>query len=608
MILSSADPMTRTTSPLDDGAYVLDVRCSLTGKKWQDRCVDHRLGLALAQSLGCSEALGRVLAARGVAAEDAQRFLEPKLRNLMPDPSLLKDMDAAAERLASAVMQGELIGIFADYDVDGATSSALLARFLRAVGGRSVTYVPDRIGEGYGPNTAGFAHLRHQGASLIVTVDCGTTAFEPLAEAADGGLDVIVIDHHAAEPRLPKAVAVVNPNRLDESGAYGHLAAVGMTFLTVVAGNRALREAGWYQTRPEPDLRQWLDLVALGTVCDVVPLKGLNRAFVAHGIAVLGARTNTGLRALADTAGLKELPGAYHLGYVLGPRINAGGRVGKADLGTRLLATDDEAEARHLAQILEQCNAERRTIESAVVMAAITDVESTIGKQSMPLAFAAGADWHPGVIGIVAGRLKERFNCPAVVVSRTGDRIQGSARSVPGVDIGAAIVAARQAGILASGGGHPMAAGFSGAADCIGALQTFLAERIGQHMEGIDVTPRLYLDGVLSVAGATTSLVEALAQAGPWGSGNPEPRFAFRAARLGFAERAGGDHVRCSLDDGTGRRLKAIAFRCMDSALGAALLGHDGAPFHLAGKLRLDSWQGRNQIQLLIDDAAPAWT
>ena len=437
----------------------LGVERSLSGKRWRQRAVDDRAGLALAQQMGLPEIVGRLLAARGVGIESAERFLTPTLRELLPDPSHLRDMDKAVERVVRAVTTGELIAIFGDYDVDGATAAALLQRFFAAIGCRARIYIPDRQREGYGPNVPALQRLRAEGAAIAITVDCGTTAHAPLAAAAKAGLDVIVVDHHVAEPALPPAFAIINPNRLDEASPHGVLAAVGVAFLLVVGINRALRQAGWYAQRPAPDLVQWLDLVALGTICDVVPLTGVNRALVAQGLKLLQRRGNIGLAALADAAAVGERLEAYHAGFILGPRVNAGGRVGQADLGARLLATDDAVEARAVAEQLHTLNAERREIEARVLAQAIAQVES--GDRSAPLVFVAGEGWHPGVIGIVASRLKERYNRPACVSAIADGIGKGSGRSVAGFPLGPAIIAARQAGLLVNGGGHAMAAGFT---------------------------------------------------------------------------------------------------------------------------------------------------
>jgi single-stranded-DNA-specific exonuclease len=512
-------------------------------------------------------------------------------------------MDAAARRLADAVRQGETVGVFGDYDVDGATSAALLKRFFEAVGGSVEIYIPDRIAEGYGPNLPGLQALQRQGARVAVTVDCGITAYEPLAAAAEGGLEVIVVDHHVAEPRLPAASAVVNPNRLDDESGQGQLAAVGVTYLLVVAINRVLREMGWYAARPEPDLLQWLDLVALGTVCDVVPLTGVNRVLVAQGMKVMARRGNQGLAALADVAGLSTAPDAYHAGFILGPRVNAGGRVGECRLGATLLSTSDAAEARTLAERLDGYNQERREIEAACLEAAIEQVERNGAADGLVYASAAG--WHPGVIGIVAGRLRERYNRPACVVARENGVGKGSGRSIRGVDLGAAVLAARQSGLLINGGGHRMAAGFTVAEDAEPAFRDFLAARIAAEIGPGGLAPTLRLDGALQGAAATVELLQALDALSPFGAGNPRPRFALPAMRILKADVVGEQHVRCFVGGEGPGRLKAIAFRAVGDALGPALLRSNGLPLHLAGHLQLDRWQGRDDVQLIIEDAAP---
>jgi len=584
-------------------APFLGVERSIGGRRWRGRPGDERTALALAQRLGVPDVVGRVLAARGVEVEDAEGFLEPTLREYLPDPSHLLDMDPAAARIAAAIRRGEEVCVFGDYDVDGATSSALLKRFFDAVGGRLRVYIPDRMREGYGPNAAALERLAADGVRLLITVDCGTTAFEPLAAGVASGLEVIVVDHHQAEPQLPAGCLVVNPNRLDEASPHRTLAAVGLTFLLLVAVNRALREAGHYGAGPAPDLLRWLDMVALGTVCDVVALKGLNRVFVSQGLKVLAERGNLGLRALADIAGMDGRPGAFHLGFVLGPRINAGGRVGQADLGARLLTTADEMEAVAIAQTLDRLNAERRAIESGVLEAAMAEAE---GKRQEALILVAGHGWHEGVIGIVAGRLKDRFRRPAFVLSLGDGIAKGSGRSVPGVDLGAAVTAARQAGLLLNGGGHAMAAGLTVAEAQVGALEAFLTARIAPALAETPAADTLQLDGALAVRGATRELYDLLERAGPYGAGHPEPRFAVPSARVVRADVVGGEHVRAILSGADGGRLKGIAFRAGDSGLGLALLRSGGRPLHLAGKLRADDWQGRNSVQLTIEDAAYA--
>jgi single-stranded-DNA-specific exonuclease len=591
-------PKPRVPEPL------LGVERSVTGRRWRPRLSDDRRALALAQRLDVPEIVGRVLAARGVRPEEAESFLSPRLRSFLPDPSHLLDMDRAAERIANAVRGGERIAIFGDYDVDGATSAALLARFLSAVGAAPRLYIPDRMREGYGPNAPALLALRAEGVAVVITVDCGITAHEPLGVARAAGLEVIVVDHHEAEPILPPAAAVVNPNRLDETSPLKQLAAVGVAFLLAVAVNRRLRALGHFapQQRPEPDLMAWLDLVALGTVCDVVPLTGLNRAFVAQGLQVMAQRRNVGLAALSDVARLDARPTTYHAGFLLGPRINAGGRVGRADLGVRLLVTEDAEEARALAQELDAYNEERRRIEAEVLTAALAQAERD-ATENAPV-FVAAEGWHPGVVGVVAARLKERFARPAFVVALDGETGKGSARSVAGVDVGAAVIAARQKGLLVNGGGHAMAAGLTVAREKLAALRAFLTERVGDEMARSAAGASLGLDGALALEAASRDLVSLLERIGPFGVGNAEPRFAFAGARVVTAEVVGAEHVRCVLAGPANGRLKGIAFRAADTALGRALLASRGSTLHVAGRLERDDWQGREGVQLVIDDAA----
>ena len=594
-----------TLTLADGGEAVLGVENSVKGRRWESRLENDRMAQAVAQALGLPDVVGRVLAARGVTVEGAAAHLNPALRDLLPDPSSFRDMDTACDRLARAVMAGEQIAVFGDYDVDGATSAAVLLRFLRAVGGRIDVYVPDRLTEGYGPNAPALLELGERGAKIVVTVDCGTLAFTALAAAADAGLDVIVVDHHLAEPELPRAIAVINPNRLDETGAHGTLAAVGVAYLLAVAVNRRLRAAGWYAERTEPSLLQWLDLVALGTVCDMVPLTGLNRAFVAQGLKVMAQRGNTGIAALADVAGVEERLSTYHAGFVLGPRVNAGGRVGRSDLGARLLSTDDPIEAHALALELDRHNVERRTIEAMVQEAAIVKADASVG-EDIGFVLIAGEGWHPGVLGLVATKLRDRFDRPAVVVGLEGGVGKGSGRSVRGFDLGAAVIAARQAGILENGGGHAMAAGLTVREDRVDDLRDFLAARTLSADLGGRGRGALRLDGTLAVGGATPELVAILEQAGPYGMGNPEPRFAIANAQIVKADVVGQNHVRCILAGGGGGRLKSIVFNQADQELGQYLLGAPRTPLHLAGHLRADRWRGREEAQLIIEDAAPA--
>jgi len=585
---------------------VFGVERSICGRRWRLRAADRSEGQAVAERLALPEIVGRLLAQRGIDHNDAPGFLAPRLREQLPDPSHLRDMEVAAARLVHAVREGETIAVFGDYDVDGATSAALLLRFFAAVGGRTRVYVPDRLREGYGPNTPALLRLHAEGARVVVTVDCGTNAHLPLAEVAAAGLEVIVVDHHVAEPLLPCAAAIVNPNRLDEESPHGALAAVGVAFLLVVAVNRALRRAGWYaRGRAEPDLMGWLDLVALGTVCDVVPLAGLNRAFVAQGIKVARRNANPGLAALAAIAGVSEPLDAYHLGFVFGPRVNAGGRVGAADLGARLLATDDPALAADLAQRLDAHNRERRDIETRTLEAAIAMVEEAA--QPPALVFAAATDWHPGVIGIVASRLKERYERPACVVA-LGDGIgRGSGRSIAGLPLGPAVIAARQAGLLINGGGHAMAAGFTVAAERLDALREFLVERLGDGLDRGRLVPELRVDAALSLGAAQAELISHIERLAPFGAGNPEPRFVLPAVRVVHTEAVGNGHLRCTLANPLDTaRLRAIAFRTVGTPLGQFLAETRGAAVHVAGHLRRDTWRGGDAVQLLIDDAAPA--
>ena len=581
---------------------VLGVARSLGGRAWRERPGDAGAAAAIAQREGLPDIAARVLANRGVTPEAAGAFLRPQLRTSLPDPSCLRDMDVAAERLADAAEAGETVAVFADYDVDGATSAALLARFLRATGGAATIHVPDRLTEGYGPNEAAFDRFAGSGHRLVLTVDCGTTAFAPLAHAARIGLECVVLDHHLPEARLPEALAIVNPNRTDETGALGGLAAVGVVFLLVVAANRALRRRGHYRSRPEPDLREWLDLVALGTVADVMELTGLNRTFVSRGLEVLARRGNPGLAALLSAAGVERQPGAYHLGFVLGPRINAGGRIGEAGLGARLLASDDAEEARRIAAVLERLNRERREIEADVLAAAL----AMAPEESAPFVLAIGEGWHPGVVGIVASRLVERYHRPALVGAREGDRVRGSARSVPGAPIGPAVLAARDAGLLEAGGGHDMAAGFTLDVGELAAFEAFLTERLAPLVPAGGHSPPLDIDAGLSIAGASGRLLEHLEAVAPFGRGNPEPVFALPGVRVRHARIVGKGHVRADLADTGDGRLAAIAFRSAETPLGRALLETSGCALHVAGTLRADDWRGNGAVQFVVSDAALA--
>ncbi len=595
---------------LDPGPRALwEVTQSARGLLWRLTDVPLSDIQALTRTHDLPEMVARLLAARGIGPDNAALYLDPTLRALMPDPSTLCDMDRAAEAVAEAIVQGRSLGVFADYDVDGATSSALLLRFLRSLNRDARLHVPDRIDEGYGPNGPAMRALAGDGVELLITVDCGMTAFEALDEAADAGLEVVVVDHHQPGDGLPKARAVVNPNREDDTSGLGTLAAVGVTFLLVVAITRALRQRGWFEEAgvPEPDLRRWLDLVALGTVCDVVPLVGLNRAFVVQGLKVMERGGNTGLAALAQVAGLTDPPGCYHLGFVLGPRINAGGRVGKADLGARLLTEEDWDAAAALARELDGLNQERREIEQAVLDAAVAQAEALIEAwPNRPVLMVSGEGWHPGVIGIVASRLKDRYERPAFVLAVDGMEAKGSARSVKGVDLGVAVLQAKADGLLIAGGGHAMAAGVTVATERIGDVEAFLTRALEADMAGARAEIALTIDATVSLAGATRELYDRVERAGPFGSGNPEPLVAIRDALVQWVSEVGDGHLRCTLATPEGAKLSAIAFRARDTELGRLLQEAQGATLHVAGRLRADNWKGRNGVQLHIEDLARA--
>ena len=582
---------------------LFETATSLCGRQWVLNTVDNRLVEDLSRQAGVNDVLARVLATRGVTLDTVHDFLHPTLKTLMPDPSTLAGMDQAVERLVVAINSKEKIGVFGDYDVDGATSSAVLRRFFRSIGIDPVMYIPDRMKEGYGPNTPALLALAEQGVKIVITVDFGISAYEPLKAAKEAGLDVIVADHHKADPVLPVAAAVVNPNRLDDTSKQGHLAAVGVTFLLLVALNRALRVTGWYRDNniAEPDLRQLLDIVALGTVADVVPLIGLNRAFVIQGLSVLARGANVGLAAMRKVAAIDVEPSAYHLGFIYGPRVNAGGRVGQADLGMRILSTDDPDEAAALAVRLDDYNRARQDIEAAVLAEAIEQVETR--NSDDPVLFAMGASWHPGVIGIVASRLKDRYGRPACVVALDGGMAKGSGRSVKGVDLGKAVLAARDVGLLFNGGGHAMAAGFTVEEAKLSAFVEFMTKHVVAQMKAGVSSIAHPIDGVLSVNAVTTEFAQMLGELAPYGSGNDEPRFAVVDADVGKADIVGSGHVRCFLTGRAGGRLKAIAFRSADSDLGVGLLNARGRSLHLTGTIRVETWQGRANAQLIIDDA-----
>jgi single-stranded-DNA-specific exonuclease len=593
------------------GGFFLGVERSACGRAWRER-LDERAGqraLAMTQRHGVPDLLARIFAGRGVEVDEVSSYLDPTLKQLLPDPHVLADMEPAARRIADAVARGERVAVFGDYDVDGATSAALLARFLRRGGVDPLIHIPDRLFEGYGPNIEAVRALAERGATLLITVDCGTTSPEPLAEARQLGLDVIVIDHHLADERLPPAVAVVNPNRQDDLSRLGHLAAVGLAFLTVVAVNRELRARGfWSETRPEPDLRTFLDLVALGTVADVVGLKGLNRAFVAKGLIAIRHRESAGLTALMDAARLTGPPEPWHLGFLLGPRINAGGRIGRADLGARLLLEEDPIEAARLAAELDRLNRERQVIEQATLAEATAEAEAALGAEdNTAVLVTAARGWHAGVVGLVAARLRERFGRPVFAIALDLNGIgTGSGRSMPGVDIGQAVRRAAAEGLLLKGGGHPMAAGVTLREDNIAPFRAFLEEALGPAVAAARRDDALLIDGAVTALGATPDLLATIARAGPFGAGNAEPVFVLPSHAVAYAEEVGQGHVRARLRSSDGAIVNAIAFRAAGQKLGLALANSRGQRVHAAGTLCIDRWQGEERVQLRIVDMAGA--
>lgn len=594
-----------------DAVPFLGVVASARGLQWRERLSGdgHLRAAAISQRHGLPDLLGRVLAARGIAVDDVPIVLNPTLKALMPDPSSVRDMDVAAARLADAIEKRQHVAVFGDYDVDGASSAALMSRFLVHHGINARIYIPDRLFEGYGPNVAAIEGLVKEGAQLIVTVDCGTTSSAPLQRAKELGCDVVVIDHHQADEVLPPARAVVNPNRQDDVSGLGHLCAAGVCFLVLVATTRELRRRGFYAGGvAEPDLMAELDLVALATVADVVPLVGLNRAYVTQGLQVMRWRRNKGLKALGDAAGLNEPPTPYHLGFILGPRINAGGRIGDAALGSRLLAGEDEVEAARIAALLDRLNKERRALEKQMLDEALAEAEIRLGERpDMALLLLGSHTWHKGVVGLVASRLTERFRLPSCVIAwneEAGGEGTGSLRSVAGADIGGAVRAAVAAGHLVKGGGHAMAAGLTVERAKLAELEAFLHDELKDSLGQARERHALEIDGSLTASGVSEELLDLIGRVGPYGQGNPTPRFAFPATHVKFAKVVGEAHVRCVLQSADGARLEAIAFRAAGSPLGDLLLGSGGLPLHVAGTVKRSSFNGRERIEVHIDDAA----
>ncbi len=588
----------------------LEVEVSAKGQRWVNRAdpAAQNRALAMTQRHGIPELVARVLAGRGVGADEAPEFLDPTIRRLMPDPFSMTDCEAAAGRIADAVKNGERVAIFGDYDVDGAASSALLFRFLAHFGVTAEIYIPDRIFEGYGPNPAAINQLVDMGAQLIVTVDCGTTSLEALEAAKARGVDVVVLDHHQVGHELPHALAIVNPNREDDLSGQGHLCAAGVVFLVLVATLRRLKEIG--DTRAQTlDLLQWLDLVALATVCDVVPLKGLNRAYVVKGLVAARHQGNAGLAALFRVAGLSGPVTPYHFGFLVGPRINAGGRVGDAALGSRLLTMEPGADVDAIAAELDQLNRERQAMETAMLEEAEAEVLAEYGNASgAPVLITASPGWHPGVVGLLAARLKEKFHRPAFAIAfDPSGKGSGSGRSIAGFDIGHMVRAAVDEGLLVKGGGHAMAAGLTIEKSKLGQLRAFFEEQAGDSVKAIIETRALKIDGALSASGASLELFDLLDQAGPYGAGHPQPVFALPSHTLRDARQVGKNHIKVTLEGPDGRaRVDCIAFRALDTPLGDLLLASRGQRLHVAGSLSADYWQGSRRIQFRITDAAKA--
>src|SRR3954468_20374720 len=589
----------------------LGVEHSVTGRVWRPR-LDARgeaRATMMAQRHGVSELLARILAGRDVEVDAVQEFLDPTVRRLMPDPDTLTDMPKAAARIADAIERREIIAILGDYDVDGATSAAVLAKFLRHCGLEPLIHIPDRLFEGYGPNTEAVRALAQKGAQLLIIVDCGTTSIAPLGGAKALGLDVVTIDHHQADEALPPVDALVNPNRQDDLSGLNHLAAVGLVFMTVVAVNRELRRRSfWHVLRPEPDLLDSLDLVALGTVADVVPLKGLNRAFVSKGLIAMRRREHIGLTALMDAARLTGPPECWHLGFLLGPRINAGGRIGRADLGARLLLENDVTQAGAMAAELDRLNRERQVIEQTTLAQAEAEAMAALGvEEKGAVVVTAGHGWHPGVVGLVAARLKERYGRPAFAIAlEPGGIGTGSGRSITGVDIGSAVRHAVTMGLLLKGGGHAMAAGITISPDKLAPFRAYLEEALHGAVENARREDSLLIDGAVTAGGANAAMLAEIARAGPFGAGHSEPIFALPGHTIAYAEEVGQAHVRARLRSGDGSMLNAIAFRSAGKPLGQALIANRGRSVHAAGTLSVDRWNGEERVQLRVMDIAPA--
>lgn len=588
--------------------YFLGVRNSATGLAWEHRLSERQdmAALAIAQTHGVSDIVARVLAGRGVTASETPRFLDPTIRDLLPDPTRLTDMEAAASRIADAVTRREKVAIFGDYDVDGAASSALLARFFTHYGVEWEIYIPDRIFEGYGPNPEAMRDLVSRGATLIVTVDCGTNSAPSIAAAREAGADAVVLDHHQVGGDLPADTPVVNPNREDDLSGQGHLCAAGVVFLTLVQTAKVLRNR--LRGTPGPDLLGYLDLVALATVCDVVSLTGVNRAFVTKGLLAIRHQQNVGLAALSRVARIGEPLGCFHLSFLLGPRINAGGRIGDAALGSRLLAGDDPSEAQRIAETLDRLNQERQAMEQAMLSEARAEADAELASGHGPAVLVTARDnWHPGIVGLLASRLKDHARRPVFAIAFNPNGVgTGSGRSIPGFDLGHLVREAVAQGLLLKGGGHAMAAGITVERTKLGALRAFFEERAHEAVSRLRNEETLKIDAALTGEGATETLLDSLEAAGPYGAGHPAPMFAVPRHRIVDARLAGANHIRVELRSEMGGRLQAMAFRAADSDLGNFLVGNRGGTIHLAGTLSSNYWNGSRSVQFRIVDAAPA--
>lgn len=585
---------------------------SLTNRQWVMSPYNAQEAMRIAQGHGVPEIVGRLLAARDVKFDQVERFLWPRLRDHFPDPFKLKDMENLADYLAQAVIDGRKIGVFADFDVDGATSSAVLKRFFRALGQEVPVYIPERLSEGYGPSAAAFAKLKEQGAEIILTVDCGITSFGPAEAAAEMGVELIILDHHEPEESLPPAKFVIDPKRKDDYSEYDELAAVGVAFLTCVAVNAKLRDKGFYKSRPEPQLKTLLDLVALGTICDMVPQRGPNRVLVRYGLEQMNTRANVGLRALCEVSGVKNQPTPYHIGFGLGPRINAGSRVHQSDLGSKLLSTEDYEEAKNIAWTLNDCNEKRKNIQKEMTVEALEKVK-TLGMEDDTVIIVDSEGWHPGLSGLVAGKLKERYQRPACVVTyakNENDVLEGrgSGRSVPGVNIAASFIDARSEGLLVKGGGHAMAGGFTIEPEKLDGFRRFVQDHVKTQLAGAPILPELQIDALATVSGAGLDFVKLVQeQMSPFGAGNPEPVFALPQIRIGKADIMAERHIRCYISDlEGGAGIKAVAFGAVKSPLGDALLSAGDTPIHLAGCFQINEWQGRSSVEFHIQDAVKA--